>query len=206
MSLTTHTIHVYLVDDHDAFRQSLAWLLEDSGFSITEFSTGRSLLAELETTQPPANPACILTDLRMPAMSGLELMEALRVKRCRIPLVMMTGHGDIPLAVEAMRRGAVHFLEKPFSEDRLIGALHDAISQPGNQLKNPDASRARLAALSTREREVLELVCSALPNKRIADRLGISVKTVELHRANIAHKLETRSVQDLIKLSLGYDA
>jgi two-component system, LuxR family, response regulator FixJ len=196
---------VFLVDDNESFRRSTLWLLEDADMTVNEFPSAHALLEALARLSKPVECGCIVTDLRMPGMSGLELMEELRKRKVTLPVIMITGHGDVPLAVEAMRRGAVNFLEKPFEETVLIETIRAAVSEPGAALRNPEASRAKLKRLSPRERQVLELVCAGSLNKSIADTLGISVKTVELHRSNMLSKLETRTIQELVKLSLGYE-
>ncbi len=197
-------IQVYLVDDHAPFRQSTAFALEAEGIQVHEFDSGKVFVETLLESQTRPEMACIVTDLRMPDGSGIELMETLWRHRVQYPVVMVSGHADIPLAVEAMRRGAAHFLEKPFDQDKLFEAIRHAVTSPMSGLRNPVASFNLLSKLSPRERQVLELVCAGRLNKTIADLLGISIKTVELHRSNMSNKLGVRNVQDLIKLTLGY--
>ncbi len=199
--MTTMTVH--LVDDNDAFRQSTAWVLEAAEFLVRSYAGGAALLAALEVEAPSDDPACILTDLRMPEMNGLALMEALHQRRCGLPVIMITAHGEVPLAVEAMRRGAANFIEKPFEADALVEMIRLAVRQPP-ALRDLDAAGERLARLSPRETEVMKLVCAGKLNKTVADLLGISIKTVELHRANMMTKLGVHNVQELIRITLGY--
>lgn len=197
-------LNVLLVDDNDAFRTSTAWVLESADIHVQEFDCGTALLASLEAT--PASPcSCIVTDMRMPGMNGLELMDALHKYHVDMPVILITGHGDIPLAVEAMRRGAASVLEKPFDGSLLVATIHAALAEPGARLKNPAEARAKLERLTPRERQVMEMVCLGHLSKTIADKLGISVKTVELHRANITGKLEIKTVQELVRINLGYE-
>ncbi|QOW20344.1 response regulator transcription factor [Lysobacter ciconiae] len=194
---------VHLVDDNDAFRESTAWLLQTAGFEVREYASGPQFLAEVvdaaatasSTSAAPAE--CLVSDIRMPEMSGLQLQAELRRRDNALPLVFVTAHGDVPLAVEAMRNGAAHFLEKPFSDDALIEAIRTALAKPVG-------AAVALAKLTPREKQVLDLVVASKPNKIIADILGISIKTVELHRANMMAKLGVRSVPDLMKVALGH--
>lgn len=195
---------VYLVDDNEAFRRSTAWLLEAASLDVIDFAGGPSLLSRFEHEAPPAQNVCVVSDVRMPQMSGLELLEELRSRKISLPLIFVTAHGDVPLAVEAMRRGARHFIEKPFEGDTLISAVKLVLSEPApNAPGSPDGS-ARLARLTPRERQVLDLVVTGKLNKTIADVLGISIKTVELHRSNMMTKLEVRNVPELVRLVLGH--
>ncbi len=194
---------VHLVDDNDAFRESTAWLLQTAGFEIREYASGPQFLAEVvdaavtASSTSSAPTECLVSDIRMPEMSGLQLQTELRRRGNALPLVFVTAHGDVPLAVEAMRNGAAHFLEKPFSDDALIEAIRTALAKPVG-------AAVALAKLTPREKQVLDLVVASKPNKIIADILGISIKTVELHRANMMAKLGVRSVPDLMKVALGH--
>lgn len=195
------SIRVYLVDDNDAFRESTAWLLETAHFEVNAFASGPEFLAAL-ARETRHDPACLVSDMRMPQMSGLQLQEELLRLGNPLPLVFVTAHGDVPLAVEAMRKGASNFLEKPFSDEALVDAIKLAVAgnRPAAGAHNP-----KLDTLSPRERQVLDLVVASKPNKIIADILGISIKTVELHRANMMNKLGVRSLPDLMKVALGND-
>jgi len=188
---------VHLVDDNDGFRDSTAWLLETAGFEVESYPSGPEFLDSRDNRPPPGTVECLVSDIRMPGMSGVQLQEELRRRGDPIPLVFVTAHGDVPLAVEAMRKGAANFLEKPFGDEVLVDAINAALARVRG------ASEA-LARLSPRERQVLDLVVASKPNKIIADILGISIKTVELHRANMMNKLGVRSLPDLMKVALGH--
>lgn len=188
---------VYLVDDNDAFRESTAWLLETAGYQVQAFASGPEFLAAHAAARHPG-AHCLVSDIRMPEMSGLQLQEELGKRGARLPLVFVTAHGDVPLAVEAMRKGASNFLEKPFSEEALTEAIEVAIAAA----RGGGGETALLSKLSPREKQVLDLVVASKPNKIIADILGISIKTVELHRANMMHKLGVRSLPELMKVAL----
>lgn len=198
---------VYIVDDNAEFLQSAAWWLEGAGFDVERFSDPHEALAALDTSP---TDACLLLDVRMPGMSGLEVHERLRQRGVLLPVIYMTGHGDVPLAVEAMRKGAVTFIEKPFADEALELALALAFS-PREALPSVPAAPAepsiaesafaqRMARLTAREREVIDWVVKGKLNKVIADILGISIKTVELHRKNAMVKLQARTVIDLTRL------
>jgi FixJ family two-component response regulator len=193
---------VFLIDDNEAFRRSTAWLLEASGFEAREFGGAEEFLAAWRESKAPAH-ACVVSDIRMPGMSGIELQDELRKESSPPPIVLITAHGDIPLAVEAMRKGAIDFIEKPFDEATLTGAVERALATQTATL-DPARHADALAQLTPRERQVLELVVAGKLNKTIADTLGISIKTVELHRSNMMGKLGVRNVPDLVKLFLGY--
>jgi FixJ family two-component response regulator len=190
---------VYLVDDNDAFRDSTAWLLETAGYEVLAFDSGSAFLHAYPGVRQDADE-CLVSDMRMPHMSGLQLQEELIRRGARLPLVFVTAHGDVPLAVEAMRKGASNFLEKPFSDEALTGAVDVALANARKGAGSAEA--ALLATLSPREKQVLDLVVASKPNKIIADILGISIKTVELHRANMMHKLGVRSLPELMKVAL----
>jgi len=195
---------VYLIDDNEAFRESTRWVLEADGAEVVDYPSAETFLAALDRDVLASQIPVVLSDLRMPEMSGLELIEELKRQQYRVPVVFITGHGDVPLAVEAMRRGAANFLEKPVEDQSLIEVMRLAAWQPGAQPRDPDAAAGKLARLTPREYQVMELVCSGKLNKTIADVLDISIKTVELHRANMMEKLEVRNVPDLIHTVLGY--
>jgi two-component system response regulator FixJ len=200
---------VYLVDDNDPFRRSTAMLLETAGMDVRDFSGAAALLAQLECAAVPGLGACTVSDIRMPDMSGLELLEEMKRRKYTLPVIFMTAHADIPLAVEAMRRGAVNFIEKPFAAEVLIQAIRLAAQEEQSQANSTAAPGSRqaspkLTSLTRRERQVLELVVAGKFNKTIADVLGISTKTVELHRSSVMTKLGVRNVPDLVKVFLGY--
>jgi two-component system response regulator FixJ len=191
---------VHLVDDDDAIRRSVGFMLKTSGFHVRTYESGTQLLKagpELET-------GCILLDIRMPGMDGLEVQEALKSRGVTLPVIIMTGHGDVSLAVQAMKAGAVDFIEKPFEKAVLLSAIEQGI----DRLKRSSANRARadeaevrLQALTPREREVLEGLANGLPNKTIAYDLGISPRTVEIHRANLMTKLDVRSLSEALRIA-----
>jgi FixJ family two-component response regulator len=189
---------VFLVDDNDGFRDSTAWLLETAGYAVRAFPSGSEFLDAYSVARHEGEH-CLVSDIRMPQMSGLQLQEELLRRGIRIPRVFVTAHGDVPLAVEAMRKGASNFLEKPFSDAALTEAVDVALANARN---GGGGGAALLAKLSPREKQVLDLVVASKPNKIIADILGISIKTVELHRANMMHKLGVRSVPELMKVAL----
>jgi FixJ family two-component response regulator len=197
---------IYLIDDNDAFRKSTQWLLEGHGFAVTSFSSARSFLDQLEAGVVDVDFGCLLLDLRMPQMSGTELQEVLRQKGCRLPIVFISGHGDVALAVEAMRKGAAHFIEKPFADGALVEALHDVRRSARMRSASGGAvdeiARARLATLTARERQVLDLVVQGKMNKVIADLLGVSIKTVELHRSRVMTKMQASSFAELVQLEM----
>jgi len=194
---------VHVVDDDLAVRQALRWLLEGEGFDVNTYASAEEFLAEFGSDRA----ACAVVDLRMPGMSGLDLQEIVAKRRLRLPLVFVTAHGDVPLAVVAMRRGAVDFVEKPFTDERLVDAVRRALAvhsrQPGAE-PDPAVVRARAAALSARERDVLAAVVHGKSSKTIAADLGIAVKTVEAHRARIMAKLGAPSLAGLVRLVVQY--
>jgi FixJ family two-component response regulator len=195
---------VFLVDDNAGFRRSTRWLLEGHGFQVEDFATPRHFIAYLEAW-PEEEVGCVLLDVRMPEMTGMEVLEQMRQRGNDTPVVFISGHGDVPLAVEAMRRGAAHFLEKPFGEAALVAAVQDAIAlRRQREAAGPsdDAAAQRLASLTARERQVLELVLEGTLNKVIADRLGISIKTVELHRSRVMSKMHAKSIAQLVQLTM----
>lgn len=195
---------VYLVDDNDGFRDSTAWLLETAGYDVESFASGPAFLAAYAGNRHGDASECLVSDIRMPEMSGLQLQDELGRRGIQLPVVFVTAHGDVPLAVEAMRKGAANFLEKPFSEDALIDALRTALANARNRGAGGGMANELLARLSPRERQVLDLVVASKPNKIIADILGISIKTVELHRSNMMNKLGVRSLPELMKVALGH--
>ena len=201
--MTAVTPCVCLIDDNDAFRQSTSWLLEGAGFSVRDFASGAGALRQLRTSRNERAPDCIVCDVRMPGMTGLEFQNELASRGLRFPLIFVTAHGDVPLAVEAMRKGAQDFIEKPFTQERLISSVRQAVDNRGWHSRQQSSEvQEKVARLTPREREVLDLVVDSKANKVIAARLGISIKTVELHRSNMMSKLEVRTLPALMKLIL----
>lgn len=191
---------VHLVDDDDAVRRSAAFMLKTSGFQVETYETGVALLKEVRRLEP----GCILLDIRMPEMDGLEVQRALRDAGCLLPVIIMTGHGDVPIAVQAMKAGAVDFIEKPFEKQTLLNALENGrkrLRQSADQDTRAEEARDRLNVLTGRERDVLAGLVRGLPNKTIAYDLGISPRTVEIHRANLMDKLEVRSLSEALRIA-----
>jgi FixJ family two-component response regulator len=201
MNLPQIASTVYIVDDDEAVRDSLRWLLEANSYRVRAYSSAESFLAEYDEQQP----GILIVDVRMPGMSGLELQEQLIARKSTMPVVFITGHGDIPMAISTMKKGAVDFLEKPFDETALreiVGRMFEQANQRLTQAKAVRQHEAMLARLTSREQQVLERIVAGRLNKQIADDLGISIKTVEAHRANIMEKLQVTTVADLMKVAL----
>ncbi len=188
---------VHIVDDDAAVRESLAFLLSSAGVAVLLYDSATAFLAGL----PEIKGGCLITDMRMPGMTGLELLHVLKAKACALPAIVVTGHGDVPLAVEAMKAGAVDFIEKPFDQERILHAVQAALERGGDGREGP-AIAAKLASLSERERQVLEGLIAGHPNKIIAHELGISPRTVEVYRANLMTKMAARSLSELIRMAI----
>lgn len=192
---------VHVIDDDAALRDSLGFLLEAAELAARMYESPASLLAAL----PSLEPGCILTDVRMPQMTGLELVRTLRAQGVTLPVIVMTGHADVPLAIEAMRLGVSDFIEKPFDDELLVASLQAALRQGAAQRQRQgerDAILARIQALSAREAQVLERLVDGKPNKVIAHDLQISARTVEVHRAHVMTKMGARSLSDLVRMTL----
>ena len=192
---------VYVVDDDEAVRASLVALLESLGYRCQAFSSAGEFLAAAATLRP----GCLITDIRMPGMDGLEMQQALIERALSFPLIVMTGHADVPLAVRSMKAGAVDFVEKPYAATTILESVENALARSiDSRAGNPpeDWAVARLAALSPREREVLQGLIEGLPNKTIAYDLSISPRTVEIHRARVMDKMGARSLSELIRVGL----
>jgi len=187
---------VYIVDDDEAVRDSLVLLLESAGHLVEAFEAAAQALASCRSRLP----ACVVTDVRMPEMDGLEFQERLASARIDVPVIVMTGHADVPLAVRAMKAGAVDFIEKPFSDDAILASIETAMKR-GSRAADPDLIE-RLQSLTPREREVLELLVIGHPNKVIAHRLDISPRTVEIHRAHVMEKMKARSLPELVRTAM----
>jgi two-component system response regulator FixJ len=191
---------IHLVDDDEAIRRSASLVLRTSGYVVKTYDSGMPLLAGATGL----DPGCILIDVRMPQKDGLEVQAELKARGVFLPVIVMTGHGDVNLAVRAMKAGAVDFLEKPFRKDDLLAAVEEGFArmeQTDRRRARGEEARARLAVLTPREREVLDGLVEGLPNKTIAHQLGISPRTVEVHRANLMAKLEVPSLSDALKIA-----
>jgi len=192
---------VLVVDDDEAVRGSLKLLLKSAGLMARAYPSAAEFLAAHDDGQP----GCLLLDVRMPGMSGLELQDELNRRGAIIPVIFITGHGDVPMAVEAMRRGAMDFLQKPFRDEDLIDRVNRALARDRDnraQLEARDAIRGRMARLTPRESQVLRLLATGKSNKQMAGNLGVSQRTVEIHRAHLMHKTEATSVAQLVRMLL----
>lgn len=191
---------IHVVDDDEAIRRSLSFLLKTSGYAVRQFEGGTAFLKEAGDLER----GCVLLDVRMPDIDGLEVQRELRARGIMLPVIIMTGHGDIDMAVAAMKAGASDFIEKPFEKAALLGCLEAArqlsVADRGANARAEDA-RARLNILTDREREVLDGLVEGLPNKSIAYDLGISPRTVEIHRANLMQKLEVKSLAEALRIA-----
>lgn len=205
MSLIPKRGTVYVVDDDEAVRDSVQWLLEGQDFRVRCFESAEVFLARYD----PREVACLIVDIRMDGMSGLELQDRLLERKSPLPIAFITGHGDVPLAVDTMKKGAMDFIQKPFKEDQLVPLVERMLEQARNLFTEHQQAASRdalLAKLTGREAQVLERIVAGRLNKQIADDLGISIKTVEAHRANIMEKLGANTVADLLKIALGQNA
>ncbi len=190
---------VYIVDDESAVRDSLQWLLTSVDLEVQTFASAQELLDAVM----PNLPGCLLIDIRMPGMSGLELQQELITRGISLPVVIVTAHGDVPMAVRAMKAGAVDFIQKPFDDQEIIEIVQRAVESSVSAAEGRTAREevaARLASLTERERRILDLVATGQPNRGIAKELGRSEKTVEFHRANVMAKMQAKSLADLIKM------
>src|SRR4051812_33295528 len=192
---------VFVVDDDDAVRNSLKMLLKASGIPAMGSSNAQEFLSAYD----PSQPGCLLLDVRMPGMSGLEMQHELNMRGATLPVIFITGHGDIPMAVEAMQHGAFDFLQKPFRDQELLDRVQRALARDMDnraRLRLPDRIREGLATLSPREREVLDLVTQGKANKMVAGDLGVSQRTVEIHRAHVMQKMEAGSLAELVRMMM----
>ena len=191
---------IHLVDDDEAIRRSAGFMLKTSGFRVQSYESGDHLLKSAASLEP----GCILLDIRMPGMDGLEVQQALKERGVGLPVVIMTGHGDVTLAVQAMKAGAVDFIEKPFEKAVLLGAIDQAFSRLDRSSEARERAKeaeVQLNGLTPREREVLDGLAQGLPNKTIAYDLGISPRTVEIHRANLMTKLGVKSLSEALRIA-----
>jgi two-component system response regulator FixJ len=192
---------VHVIDDDEAVRQSLEFLLRTAGVTARTYDSAAAFLNELPTIET----GCVITDVRMPGLSGIDLLRRLSELQVKLPVIVITGHGDVPLAVEAMKSGAVDFFEKPYEDELLLGSVRSALDR-SQQNASRDSKRAeveaRLATLTNREREVLQGLIAGKPNKIIAFDLAISPRTVEIYRANVMTKMAAASLSDLVRMAL----
>jgi two-component system response regulator FixJ len=196
-----HRGKVFVIDDDEAMRDSLEFLLGSANFDVTLFELAQHFLDAL----PGVQFGCVVSDVRMPGIDGIELLKRLKASRSTIPVLIMTGHGDVPLAVEAMKLGAVDFLEKPFEDDRLIGMIDIALKQALSGVRSEAVTveiAARIAGLSPRERQVMEGLIAGLSNKLIAREYDISPRTIEVYRANVMTKMQAGSLSELVRLAM----
>ena len=192
---------VYVIDDDPAMRDSLDFLLGSAGFSVRVFDSAQVFLDELAKLEP----GCVVTDVRMPGIDGMELLRRVNSGARKLPVIVMTGHGDVPLAVEAMKLGALDFLEKPFEDDRLIGMIETALSEQQNGSKSEAVSAdmaARVASLTQRERQVMQGLVTGQSNKTIAREYDISPRTVEVYRANVMTKMQAGNLSELVRFAI----
>lgn len=196
---------IYVVDDDDAVRDSLVWLLESRHYRVESFASADAFLASYDADMA----GCLVLDVRMPGMSGLELYERLQYRHATLPVIFITGHGDVPMAVDVLKKGAVDFIEKPFGDREMLSLIENCLSdeRESRDRLRQDADVARhLDLLTARELEVLDLIIAGRLNKQIADDLGISIKTVEVHRARVMEKMQARSVAELVQSVVTCDA
>jgi FixJ family two-component response regulator len=205
MSLIPKRGTVYVVDDDEAVRDSLQWMLEGQDYRVRCFDSAESFLSRFDAREV----ACLIVDIRMEGMTGLELQDRLLESNSPLPLAFITGHGDVPMAVDTMKKGAMDFIQKPFSEAQLMPLVERMLTQAKDtfaEYQNALNRDALMARLTLRESQVLERIVAGRLNKQIADDLGISIKTVEAHRANIMEKLSANTVADLLKIAFGPNA
>ena len=202
MNMTAKKGIVYVVDDDEAVRDSLQWLLEGKDYRVRCFESAEAFLARYD----PREVACLIADIRMHGMTGLELQDKLIERHSPLPIVFITGHGDVPMAVDTMKKGALDFIQKPFDESALVSVVERMLEHARTAFTDQQQAATRealLAKLTGRESQVLERIVAGRLNKQIADDLGISIKTVEAPRANIMEKMGANTVADLLKVALG---
>ena len=205
MSLIPKKGTVYVVDDDEAVRDSLQWLLEGKDYRVRCFDSAETFLSRYDAREV----ACLIVDIRMGGMTGLDLQNRLIKRQSSLPIVFITGHGDVPMAVDTMKKGAMDFIQKPFKEEALVNLVERMLEQAKTTFADHQLTASRdalLGKLTSRESQVLERIVAGRLNKQIADDLAISIKTVEAHRANIMEKLGANTVADLLKIALGKNA
>jgi two-component system, LuxR family, response regulator FixJ len=197
----SNKVKVYVIDDDEAMRDSLNFLLDSAGLEVTLFEAAQQFLDAL----PGLEFGCVVSDVRMPGIDGIELLKRMKARQSKLPILIMTGHGDVPLAVEAMKLGAVDFLEKPFEDDRLTAMIETAIRQAEPAAKDEAVTQdiaARVATLSPRERQVMDGLIAGHSNKLIARDYDISPRTIEVYRANVMTKMQAGSLSELVRLAM----
>ncbi len=204
-SFTMPEQFIHIVDDDEALRDSLVWMLESNGYKVAAHDSADAFLKIWREGMT----GCLVLDVRMPGMSGLELFEELSRRHCSLPVIFITGHGDVPMAVAALKKGAADFIEKPFNDQDMLRLIEQCLAREkeGRDKRRVDADTARrMEHLTPREREVLELIVAGKLNKQVADVLGISIKTVEVHRARVMEKMGVNSLAELVQHVVAVDA
>lgn len=192
---------VFVVDDDEAIRKSLRWLIESADLKVETHASAQEFL----DTYDPDVPGCLVLDVRMPDLSGLDLQDELRARRIEIPIIVVTGYGDVPMAVRAMKAGACEFMEKPVGDQLLLNYIHQAIAKDRDNrqsIAEHRITRARMDSLTQRERQVMQFVVAGMPSKEIATRLDVTVNTIDSHRAKIMKKMKAKGVAHLIRMKL----
>lgn len=195
---------VFIIDDDDAVRDALSLLIEAEGLMARTYASADEFVAALE----PSQHGCVIADVRMPGMNGIELLQYLQTRNILIPVIIVTGHGDLPMAVAALRGGAADFFEKPFDDKLLLASLQESLDRDQTLHRREievAELRSRLANLTPREREIMSLIIEGHPNKTVANRLAISPRTVEVHRSRVMEKMQARNLSDLVRMSLRLD-
>lgn len=196
---------VFVIDDDRAVRDSLSWLIESIDLKVEAFATAQAFLESCE----PARPGCLVLDVRMPGMSGLDLQDQLGPNGITLPVIIITGHADVPMAIRAMKAGAFEFVEKPFNDQTLLDRIQDAIRHDADKRHEAAGkleTEVRISTLTPREREVMDAVVAGSSNKQIARELGVSSKTVEAHRANVMGKMRAESLSSLVEMIVRWQA
>jgi len=201
LRIMTAEATVFLVDDDDSLGDALVWLLESVDLSVERFSSAHELLDSFD----PSRHGCLVVDIRMPGMSGLELQKQLRDSGVEMPVIFITGHGDVPMCVQAFQQGAFSFLEKPINHQKLLDEIHKAIAYDAESRERSSSLSARLEALSPREREVMDLISAGSTMKQVAVQLGISIQTCSKHRARVLEKMQVSNNVELVRLLLAAD-
>ena len=198
---TTKAATVFVVDDDPSMRDSMRWLIESVGLNVEAFANADAFMEQFAGDVP----GCLVLDVRMPGTSGMELLDSLKNRGVQLPIIMISGHGDVPMAVQALKRGAMDFLEKPFRDQELLEQIAKAIETDQARRKKAESIagiRTRLEKLTPREREVMELVVAGYANKQVAAKLGLSEKTIEVHRSRVMSKMRAKTLPCLVKMAI----